>query len=213
MFEGRYLREVGRLYAELDDWKAKIAELFAMEDGTDEAKSAAVEARTHAEESYAAAHGEAAAAPNFTPSPELKFLFREVAKRVHPDFASGDADKTVRERLMSEANRAYQRGDADELRRILEEYESSPEAVQGTGIAADLLRVIRQIGQIHQRLGQISGEVSALISSDISKLMAKVETARLDDRDPLVEMAKEVREQIKAARIRYQVLFDLGSIV
>jgi hypothetical protein len=28
-FEGRYLRRVGTLYAELDEWKARIAELHA----------------------------------------------------------------------------------------------------------------------------------------------------------------------------------------
>ena len=29
VFQGRYLREVGTLYAELDEWKARIAELRA----------------------------------------------------------------------------------------------------------------------------------------------------------------------------------------
>jgi DNA-binding SARP family transcriptional activator len=33
-FEGRYLREVGTLYSELDDWNAKIAELAAEADGS-----------------------------------------------------------------------------------------------------------------------------------------------------------------------------------
>src|SRR5580692_9266401 len=61
-FEGRYLREVGVLYAELDDWNAKIAELAAEEDGSERAKSAAAKARVQAEESYAAAYGEAASA-------------------------------------------------------------------------------------------------------------------------------------------------------
>ena len=37
-FEGRYLREVGVLYAELDDWNAKIAELTAEADGTEGGK-------------------------------------------------------------------------------------------------------------------------------------------------------------------------------
>ena len=49
--------------------------------------------------------------------------------------------------LMTEANAAYERGDAETLRRILEEYESSPESVKGVGVAADLVRVIRQIKQ------------------------------------------------------------------
>jgi sulfur relay (sulfurtransferase) DsrC/TusE family protein len=34
-FEGRYLREVGILYAELDDWNAKIAESVAEAAGTE----------------------------------------------------------------------------------------------------------------------------------------------------------------------------------
>src|ERR1019366_4559321 len=122
-FEGRYLREVGVLYAELDDWNSKIAQLIAEEEGTVEARSAATKARVQAEESYSAAHGEAARATEFTPSPELKKLYRDVAKRVHPDLATDDADRAQRERLMAEANRAYQQGDVDALKRILDEYE------------------------------------------------------------------------------------------
>jgi hypothetical protein len=114
-FEGRYLREVGVLYAQLDDWSARIAQLVAEEEGTVEAKSAATEARAQAEESYAAAHGEAAGAIEFTRSPELKKLYRDVAKRVHPDLATDEADRAQRERLMAEANRAYQRGDVTAL--------------------------------------------------------------------------------------------------
>src|SRR5271166_2298545 len=71
-FEGRYLREVGVLYAELDDWNARIAESVAEQEGTEEARAAATQARSQAEESHAAAHGEAAEPGEFSPSPELK---------------------------------------------------------------------------------------------------------------------------------------------
>jgi hypothetical protein len=112
-FEGRYLLEVGVLYAELDDWNARIAQLKAQDEDTVEARSAATRARKQAEESYSAAHGEAARAIEFTPSPELKKLYRDVAKRVHPDLATDGADRAERERLMAEANCAYQQGDVD----------------------------------------------------------------------------------------------------
>jgi hypothetical protein len=39
-FEGRYLREVGVLYAELDEWNAKIAELTAEAVGTEQVYAA-----------------------------------------------------------------------------------------------------------------------------------------------------------------------------
>jgi hypothetical protein len=205
-FEGRYLREVGVLYAELDDWKAKIAQLIAEEEGTVEARSAATEARTQAEASYSAAHGEAARAIEFTPSPELKKLYREVAKRVHPDLATDEADRAHRERSMSEANRAYQQGDVDALRRILEEYESSPESVQGTGVAADLVRVIRQIRQLQNRLVQIEIEITTLADSDIAKLKVKAEAVSHQGRNLLAEMAQDVKRRIDIERRQFETL-------
>jgi len=205
-FEGRYLREVGVLYAELDDWKAKIAQMVAEDEGTVEARSAATEARTQAEESYSAAHGEAARATEFTPSPELKKLYRDVAKRVHPDLATDEADRAHRERSMAEANRAYQQSDIDALRRILEEYESSPESVQGTGVAADLVRVIRQIRQLHTRLVQIELEIVSLGASDIAKLKIKAEEVSDQGRNLLAEMARDVKRRIDNESRRFETL-------
>jgi len=161
-FEGRYLRQVGTLYAELDEWNAKIAERLAKEEGTEESRSAAAQARMQADESDSAVHGEAAKAQEFIPSAELKALYREVAKRVHPDLATDEADRQKRDQLMAEANTAYQRGDAEALRRILEEYESSPESARGAGIGADLVRVLRQLKQVRDRIAAIILEVANL---------------------------------------------------
>ena len=140
----------------------------------------------------------------FTPSAELKTLYREVAKRVHPDLATDEADHRKREQLMAEANAAYQRGDAETLRRILEEYECSPESVQGAGVAADLVRVIRQIRQVRGRLSQIEIEIATLIDSDIAKLRAKAEAANPEGRDLLTEMAEKVRKRIAVARRKFE---------
>jgi hypothetical protein len=208
VFEGRYLREVGVLYAELDNWNSKVAELAAEKDGSEEAKSAAAEAREQAEESYAASHGEAAKAVDFSPSPELKKLFREVVRQIHPDNAADDADRAVRNRLMAQANLAYRRGDADALRRILEEYKSSPESVTGEGVGADLVRVLRQIGRIVKRLAQIEAEAAELSSSEIALLMAKVETATAKGRNFLAEMKLDVQRRIDLTRNEYEDQFS-----
>jgi hypothetical protein len=203
-FEGRYLRQVGVLYAELDDWSAKIAELVAEESGTDEARSAATQARAQAAESRSASHSEVAESKQFAPSPELKSLYREVAKRVHPDLASDDTDRTQRERLMAQANRAYENGDAEALRRILQEYEGSPDSVRGTGVAADLVRILRQLKQVRNRLAQIEEEIASLGKSDIAILQAKAEDAGKKGRDLLAEMAANVQGRINVARHNYE---------
>jgi DnaJ-domain-containing protein 1 len=68
-----------------------------------------------------------------------------VAKRIHPDLATDSEDRLRRQILMAEANRAFEEGDEDRLRRILHEYEASPDAVKGDGAGADLIRAIRKI--------------------------------------------------------------------
>lgn len=202
-FEGRYLRQVGVLYADLDDWNAKIAELLADETGTDEARSAATQARTQAAESRGASRSGAAEAKEFAPSVVLKSLYREVAKRVHPDLTTDNADRCQRERLMAEANRAYEHGDAEALKKILEQYESSPESVRGTGVAADLVRVLRQLKQVSDRLAQIEKEIAGLGESDIAVLRTKAQDASRAGRDLLEEMAANIQGRINAARQQY----------
>jgi hypothetical protein len=79
---------VGALYAELDEWKARISELHARLDPSPAAQAEAEEAREQARHTYEDAHRASSETPDFTPSPDLKRLFREVAKRIHPDFAN-----------------------------------------------------------------------------------------------------------------------------
>lgn len=201
-FEARYIREVGVLYAELDEWNARIAELIAQNAGTEDARAAAGEARTTAEESHAAAHGETSAPLKVLPSPELKNLYRRVTKCIHPDLATSAADRAIRGRLMAQANAAFGHGDAETLQRILQGYEASPESVDGHGPAAELERVLRRVRQIAKRLEEIEGEVTSLLSSDLAKLMAKVETGKGKTRDPLADIAQGLRFKVHSAEER-----------
>lgn len=205
-FEGRYLRQVGVLYAELDEWNARIAELRARQNPSSEAQQKAEAAREHASQTWQDTHGEAASASEFNPSPELKRLFREVARRIHPDFASNPADLERRTRLMAEANRAYQAGDADALRRILDEYQDGADAISGEGAGAELIRLIRQISQARARIAAIERELAALRQSEIARLFQDEQEAKLEGRDLLAELADSVRDRIRIARIEHDAL-------
>jgi hypothetical protein len=199
-FEGLYLRRVGVLYAELDEWNARLAELHAEQSSTPEAKAEAAEARTQAEEAYTAAHGEAAEVQSFTPSPELKKLYREAAKRVHPDTATDEADRARRECLMKEVNAAYVAGDEDALRRILTDLDVSPNAVQGSGVGADLIRVLRQLKQVRNRIVAIELEIVNMSETDLAKLKAKADRATAEGKDLLEEMATSVEARVNILR-------------
>ena len=205
-FEGRYLRQVGTLYAELDEWKARISELHAQLDPSGAANTRAREAREQARQAYEDAHGKASETRDFTPSPELKSLFREVAKRIHPDFCRDAGDLERRTRFMAEANRAYEAGDAEALQRILDEYQDGADAVKGEGIGAELIRIIRQISQAKERVAAIEQELAALRQSEIALLKKQAEERERDGRDLLTELANAVRQQIELVKKEYESL-------
>ena len=78
----------------------------------------------NAENPSVAANGEALNFRTFASSSELRELYLGVANQIHPDRAANERDLALRERLMKDANAAFERGDADTLRRVLEEYRS-----------------------------------------------------------------------------------------
>jgi hypothetical protein len=205
-FERQYLHHVGLRYAELDEYKAQIAERLAKEQPENErAQQAAREARARAGETKSAAGEKAAEAPRaFNASREMKRLYREVAKRIHPDLTSDRDDRAKRQQLMAEANQAYEQGDEAQLTRIFNEYECSPEAVQGEGPGAELIRVIRRISQARGRLAEIEAETQELLRSDLYQLKSRVDEAQKHGRDVLKEMVAKVDDQIMQARRRLE---------
>jgi hypothetical protein len=206
--ERRYLKLVGLPYAELDELRAQIAERMAAEDPQNERlQRAAQEARARANESRGAAFvKESEETKQFTPSPELKRKYREVAKAIHPDLTTDTADRARRQELMAEANAAYQRGDETRLAKVLDVYESCPEAVQGDGAGAELVRVIRKLSLMKNRLGEIEIELQNLFNSDIYLLKVQIEEAQEQGRDLLSEMAEKVRKRITDSKERMEVL-------
>lgn len=211
-FRALYMRVVGVLYTELDSIQAQIAERISKSRPSDEdARAKASRARAKAEASQSDYEETLALkSREFNPSQTLKSLYREVAKRVHPDLATDPEDRLRRQRFMAEANRAYEMGDENRLRAILEEYEDSPESFAGEGLAAELVRVIRKIAQVKKRFKEIEAEHERVVRSELCTLREKVFEAGRQGRDLLREMAENVKIEIDIAR---QELESLGKRV
>jgi len=201
-FEGRYLRQVGVLYAELDELEARIAEREVSLYDSDSARTRAEEARQRAQETHDAAFGEAHEAEEFDPPPSLKTLFREVAKRIHPDFARDDAEQRHFTLLMARANQAYSRGDTDALQRMLDDHREISSSIAGEGSAAELLRILRQIQHAERDIANLDAEQHSLLAGEIAQLFVDAEAAAREHRDLLTELATSLREQIADAKHR-----------
>lgn len=202
VFERMYLRKVGVLYGELDEISAQFAETQAQrEPNNREVQETARQARGRADTTRATTTNIALSeVAGFSPSTSLKSLYREVAKRIHPDLAVDELDRSKRQRLMSEANKAYEEGDETRLREILEEYESSPDTVRGEGTAHDLVRVIRKIAQVRKRLSEIEEDAEEILESDLAELKSRADEAIEQGRDLLDEMAESIRAEIRRAK-------------
>ena len=204
-FERKYLAEVGSRYAILDELKAELAERLAAENPGDlKLQESARQARARADETRATAEDETAREHKiFSPTPELKRLYRDVAKRIHPDLTSDDADRAKRQELMALANRAYEMGDEAELSRVFAAYECSPESVAGEGTPAELVRTIRRISQARYRLSEIDAETKKLVQSDAYQLRARFDESARQGHDLFVELGRRIEYEI--ARVKHKL--------
>ena len=131
---------------------------------------------------------------DFEASEQLKALYREIAKRVHPDLSLDQRSRNRRTQLMAEANLAYAEGNEILLRALLAEWLSSPESVDGEGVGADLVRTIRQIHLVKQRLPRIEAEILEIQASDMHILRSETAIAWGHGRDLLAE---DQRQQLE----------------
>lgn len=205
-FEGRYLRQVGVLYAELDAIEARIAGREVDLYRSEAAARRAEEARQRARETHEAAYGAAREAEEFDPPPSLKTLFRDVAKRIHPDFARDEAEQTHFTLLMARANQAYSRGDTEMLQRMLDDHLEVNAAIAGEDSAAELLRIGRQIQHAERDLAALAAEQHALWESEVAQLFLDAEAAAHEHRDLLTELASGLREQVAEAQRRFELI-------
>ncbi|GGZ98831.1 hypothetical protein GCM10010344_78390 [Streptomyces bluensis] len=146
-FSRLHHQKLGPMYTRLDELDAQIAEARAARTGDPEDIRAAQEARARVmpmpgvEELF---HGwmdsdglfpEAAAMltdqpvrppERVRPSEEARKLYRELARKAHPDLAQDESERKRRDEFITRVNAAYGRGDEAMLRELSAEWEAGP---------------------------------------------------------------------------------------
>ncbi|QES42701.1 hypothetical protein DEJ49_18455 [Streptomyces venezuelae] len=150
-FSRLHHQKLGPMYARLDELEAQIAEATAARTGDPEDRRKAEEARAQVmpmpgvEELF---HGwmdgdglypEAAAMlteqsvrppQRVRPGEEARKLYRELARKAHPDLAQEEGERQRREEFITRVNAAYARGDEAMLRELSEEWAAGPVPVE-----------------------------------------------------------------------------------
>jgi hypothetical protein len=137
-------------------------------------------------------------------SDEAKRLYRQLARLIHPDLASDAAERERRTNLMVAANDAYEQDDVPALERLLADWHASPEAVRGSGAAAELERTVRRIAQAEADMRRIDEELAELEASAMGWLRRRVEKAAREGWDLLAHMVHELDRQIHEAQLELE---------
>jgi len=128
---------------------------------------------------------------------ELKTLYRNLAKRFHPDLARDPEEKAWREERMAEVNVAYAELNMTALEALVDKSDWSPKAVVQSRD--------EEVSELHSEIRRLDGLIADLernllemINSDTVKLMLEVSSARREGWDLLGHMENNLLAQISA---------------
>jgi len=209
-FSRLHHQKLGPMYARLDELDAQIAEARAAHTGDPEDRRKADEARARVmpmpgvEELF---HGwmdgeglfpEAVAMltdqpvrppQRVRPSDEARKLYRELARKAHPDLAQDDTERARREEFITRVNAAYARGDELLLRELAEEWARGPAPQErGPSRSEELYARLEWLAQRKELLSLVAKELEESAIGAMLRLAP-------DDPDRLLE---EIAEKLLA---------------
>jgi predicted nucleic acid-binding Zn-ribbon protein len=135
----------------------------------------------------------------------LKQLYRQLARRFHPDMAVDEADREYRTQMMWAINAAYAAGDLEKLEQLLLEPDAPHTiAIQSDEEQLDLL--VRELTRVQHRLQEIEDELSRLDKHKSAVMMQRQEEIGRKGRDWFAEVEAQLREDIARRQIERDVL-------
>ncbi len=136
----------------------------------------------------------------------IKKLYRQLARRFHPDLALNEEDRAYHTEMMMRINAAYAAGDLEQLQAIATEPDSVShlDAAQTDQQLAEAL--MREVARCQRRLAEIEEELARLAKHRNAQLLEKAEKAKAHGNDFLQMVADELQEKIAQTLVERDVL-------
>jgi len=197
VFHAEYARRVLTILAQVDELEARIASRIAHDSGSAGDAAAAREARTRARRSTDGVRA-VPSAPAAPPPADLKRVFREAAKRMHPDLAPDPDARSHAEAFMKRLNDAYRAADGDAIADLIRQWGASPYGDGGDPAAAPAPRV----AGLNAAVRRAQERLDAVRASELATLMEETMAAAAAGRDHLAELRAGAEAALEAARAR-----------
>lgn len=210
-FSRLHHQRLGPMYARLDELDALVAEAVAAHSGDRADIERAWEARAlvmpmpGVEELFGGLLGSDGVRPVEDPNPprrvrpgkEAQRLYRELARKAHPDLAQDDDEKKRRSAFISRVNEAYAYADEDALHALAAEWEAGPVPLAELPSEAEVLYA--RLEWLAERKENLSAIAAELDESAIGQMMRLAP----DDPDALLnEIAEQLLTQVAQREAR-----------
>jgi hypothetical protein len=187
-----------RLRIELVQWRGKSLSPIQLE--------AEVEQRLREQRERAEAiRANADLARSFVPPPpidaeraanlDLKQIYRELAKRTHPDLAMDSTDHAIRSQRMVNVNALYARQDLEGLRRILRQLETEHLASDETP-EQRVARLTDERLRLDAAIRHVKAEIAALNRDPLMVLKLEAALGRSRGHDVLAETGRQMQVKL-----------------
>jgi hypothetical protein len=221
-FEAEYHARVGVLFVELDrvrlaidEYERRIAWLKAHPDrdpaGAEREIEREFRARheeVHAEEEETRRYERAYARDQERPKlasdaeQEAKRLYRDLAKRYHPDLARTEAERQQRATVMQRVNGAFQDRNLDFLRGLFREAEVEDPAFEARSIGEKLVWAIREVARLDEVAAELVKDGESVRASSTYALWK-----RQEEGEPVIQrLSDDLTAKISAGQERLAVL-------
>lgn len=210
-FSRLHHQRLGPMYARLDELDALIAEAVAAHSGDRKDIERAWEARAlvmpmpGVEELFGGLLGSDGVRPvedsspprRVRPGKEAQRLYRELARKAHPDLAQDDAEKERRSAFIARVNEAYAYADEETLQALSEEWDAGPVPEEAAPSEAEVLYA--RLEWLAERKERLAAMVAELDESAIGQMMRLAP----DDPDGLLnEIAEQLLTQVSQREAR-----------
>ncbi len=192
VFQADYTREVVTVLAQLHDLEAKILARTGDREG-------AREARTRARRTTSEA-GAVSPPPEPVPPASLKRLFRDAAKRMHPDLAPDPEARSHAEAFMKRLNDAYRAGDAGAIADLVRQWDASPIAAGSADDGA------RRVAAVQAAVARAQRRLDELRGSEIAQMMERAMAAAVAGEDHIATLRHHAELALADARARLGAL-------
>jgi len=155
-----------------------------------------------------AANAAQSARPQTRPGPgltEFERIYRDLARRVHPDLAQDPDERVLRTRVMAELNSARETLDFERARQLVDAWEMHPEEMDFSAEIDQTERLLHAIDRVTARLTAVTANLTRLQNSNLHLLLNIVEAQQRAGVDVLAETAADLDLQIAEARSKMSV--------